>query len=86
MQTKDGHWPTPPAPWWSRHALPKGAVLRNQLVGKSMAQVVREQQQAKYPGAIVEEKPVEQAVQERTGKRLSRSVRHLQMIMSAKAL
>lgn len=66
VQTKDEALADPAGAVVVETRSAEGAVLRNQLVGKSMAQVVREQQQAKYPGAIVEEKPVEQAVQERT--------------------
>lgn len=42
-----------------------GAVLRNQLVGKSIAEQVRLQQQQKFPEAAVEIKPIEEVMTER---------------------
>src|SRR5690606_30606632 len=43
----------------------EGAVLRNQLVGRSVAEAVREQQAQKFPGATVKITTPEAAVQAR---------------------
>lgn len=64
-QTKDEAMADPQGAVVVETRSPEGAVLRNQIVGKSMAQVVREQQQVKYPGATVVEKPAEQVIDER---------------------
>lgn len=45
---------------------PDGAVLRNQLVGKSIADAVRLEQQQKFPGASVEVKQPEAVIEERS--------------------
>lgn len=42
-----------------------GAVLRNQLVGRSIADAVRQQQQQKYPDAVVEVKQPEAVIEKR---------------------
>ena len=65
MQTKDEAASDPAGAVVVETRTPDGAVLRNQMVGASVAEAAVAQQKAKFPGATVEVKSLEAAVGDR---------------------